>query len=77
MAPPAPIWTTLGSRGVPREKIEPALRKALGPPTTIAKPQFREVFVREVAGAIGRPATHDETIELFLLADEIWESWPL
>lgn len=70
------IWTTLGSRGVPRERIETALQKVLGPPTTIAKPQFREVFLREVTGAMGRPVTHEETIELFLLADEVWEAWP-
>ena len=70
------VWSTLGAKGVERTKLEPALKKVLGPPTTIAKPQFREVFLKEVTSAIGRPVTHQETIDYFLIADEIWESWP-
>lgn len=72
----ASIWGQLGSKGVDRAKVEPAIKKILGPPTTIAKPQFREAFLREVSGAIGRPVTHDETIEYFLMADQIWDTWP-
>lgn len=72
----ASIWGQLGTKGVDRAKVEPGVKKVLGPPTTIAKPQFREVFLREVAGAIGRPVTHEETIEYFLIADEIWDTWP-
>ena len=70
------IWSRLSSKGVDRAKVEPGIKKLLGPPITIAKPQFREAFLREVSVATGRPASHDETIEYFLIADEIWESWP-
>lgn len=70
------VWGQLQQKGVERAKIEPGIRKLLGPPATIAKPQFREQFLREVTGAIGRPVTHEETIEYFLLADEMWETWP-
>lgn len=70
------VWSQLSQKGVDRAKIEPGIKKLLGPPATIAKPQFREAFLKEVTGAIGRPVTHDETVEYFLVADEIWESWP-
>jgi hypothetical protein len=72
----ASIWGQLGAKGIDRAKVEPALAKILGPPTTIAKPQFREVFLKEVSQAVGRPMTHEETIEYFLVADEIWDTWP-
>lgn len=73
---PANIWGRLNEKGVDRAKVEPAIKKLLGPPATIAKPQFREAFLREVSGAVGRPATHEETIGLLLLADQMWEAWP-
>ena len=72
----ASVWGNLKSKGVDRAKVEPGIKKILGPPTTIAKPQFRESFLREVTGAIGRPVSHEETIEYFLIADEIWDHWP-
>ena len=72
----ASIWGNLGAKGVDRAKVEPGIKKILGPPTTIAKPQFREAFLKEVSVAIGRPVTHGETIEYFLIADEIWDTWP-
>ena len=72
----ANVWGQLNQKGVERAKVEPAIKKLLGPPATIAKPQFREALLREITVATGRPATHEETIEYFLLADEMWETWP-
>jgi hypothetical protein len=72
----ASIWSELTQKGVDRTKVEPGIKKLLGPPATIAKPQFREAFLREITTATGRPVTHEETIEYFLMADRMWETWP-
>lgn len=69
-------WSALRARGIDPRKVEPAVRKLLGPPLTIAKPQFREAFLELIQGSVDRPVAAGETIELVLVADEIWESWP-